>query len=135
MKIRQGFVSNSSSSSFVIAADSELKSEDLKCKITIDVSVNDFIHQTITNFEELQEYLLEYQGWGHDDFTTFIKESSEGESTYLEYSKLLEQGKKIFVGSVSSEGYEGVESYICDNGWENASYKNFKFLEGEEGGY
>ena len=59
MKIRTGFVSNSSSSSFIVAAPPQKDST--KVTITIEVDLAEYANTTIKTVEELIEYFKEHQ--------------------------------------------------------------------------
>jgi hypothetical protein len=121
MKTRQGFVSNSSSSSFIISTN---KGE--KPKITIEIDIENYSTE-IRNKEDLDKYFIGEYGYGdtleeifEDDYN--LKEGYE--SCLLE----LEKGKYIYLGTVSNESGEEIESYLCNNGFPPGG--NFEVIKG-----
>jgi hypothetical protein len=108
MKIRNGFVSNSSSSSFLVASDKD--AGDLEITLTLSVRMRDLTEVTITNKKELLEYYSDMgfvteksilSNWIADDFKSCLK--------------VLKEGKKIHVVAVSSDG-NPLEAAIYDSG-------------------
>ena len=83
MKVRLGFVSNSSSSSFVIAS----KTTPGTVKLTIPVDISDLVDETIKDEEELIDYFKEHYD---DDFM-------EDEKYKKMYDKFLIHIKQGFV--------------------------------------
>lgn len=100
MKIRSDFVTNSSSSSFILAAKDE---KQLKAKITLEVDFNDLCSAVISNEQDLDEYLQDSYGNG-DDYTKEMKGK---------ILPVLQAGKKVFNISVSSEDFDNpISQYI-----------------------
>lgn len=92
-KIRNGFVSNSSSSSFIISTDAK----NLKATISIEVDLYQFIDTDgiITTEEQLREFYKEHY-WAFD----------EGENNIYGYKECLEEiknGKTVYMLTVGSE--------------------------------
>ena len=121
MKIRTGFVSNSSSSSFVIACKGDLKEELKKLAdesktvdspfnlsgviddmVDVFVSYSDMFDPNDEDFEEQLEY--EY-GWELDQFKEEYPDI---------YQKVKHFGWKLYFGSVSDQDYEpGVQVAVA----------------------
>jgi len=101
MKIRNGFVSNSSSSSFMVSVP---KNSSKKVKIEIDLDT--FCERTITTIEKLDRYFRDRYGEGVD----FTKEED-----YIEARKEILNGNEIMVGIVSNED-GGFSSYVYEVG-------------------
>jgi hypothetical protein len=117
MKIRSGMVSNSSSSSFMLAVKGELTQERLLDLFGVSPGsflysfakeIADFFSNT-RGMEEIATIadLREYYDWMSEE------ELQERCARKLD---LLEEGWTIYLGSASDESYEGAEIWICRNG-------------------
>ena len=122
MKIRNGFVSNSSSSSFIVAVDNE---EDTKVKVSVDVDLKDY-GTVIRNIEELDEYFKKRHYIEKlEEMDEYLKES------YNNCKNVIHNGKIIVDGSFSSEG-DPLESFLCENGLGNLDIENkVKIIESD----
>lgn len=138
MKIRTGFVSNSSSSSFVVVCkEKELTSKFLLEKLRVDASspmfhltvciaeiIEDCITDTITTVKEFRNYLL----------NDGVKEEFVDEIMRSEYErelKDLDDGFCIHIGSFSDD--EGdMEAGLCNTDWD---FEEQDFKIWHEGGY
>lgn len=128
MKTRIGFVSNSSSSSFIIAAK---PMQSLKAKMEIDITR--YVQDEIATIKDLEEYILEEHAYNETD----IKKVLEDDYAKSEYDMIYEYIQKGFIvyrGSFSSED-GGEEAFLCDEGADNLEFiDNVIVVEGE-GGY
>lgn len=105
MKIRNGFVSNSSSSSFIIVADSKKK---LKTKITIDIDFNDFVDKTFNNSADFIKYLKEYYG--------LTEEEIMERRYYKKAIAAINKGDTVYIGEVASDNDNALETYLYEKG-------------------
>ena len=105
MKLRNGFVSNSSSSSFVVAVTD-------KTKVTLQVTVDlkKYADKVCTTEDELRDYFKYEYG---DDFQ---KEDDWASKRFNKCLRAIKDGKKIMLGSFSSDGEEPIEQYLCEVG-------------------
>lgn len=123
MKIRNGFVSNSSSSSFIISAE---KSKEKKFKIFIEMDISNLIDLIVTTEEELKDAFIEQYSLSYyfkEEDTPFL-DVLEDEGLLEEYEQCLEelkQGKEVIFLSASSDDYEGASQYIHYNGLDKNS--------------
>jgi hypothetical protein len=116
MKTRMGFVSNSSSSSFIVAGDKN----NSKLTMMIEVDLEDFSEKVITTISELNEYIVSEYGWADDDGDTAAKIIENGDFSGETYAKMIHQldmGKVIYVGSVYTSSGEAIEEYVANNGF------------------
>jgi len=119
MKTRNGFVSNSSSSSFVVAA----KKGSTKIKLVIEVDIADFADHTILNVKQLDKY-LDDDGLEKDEC-----------SWYGNAVKALKEGKAIYKGWFADDSDKPLEVFLCSHGIpQETETDDFKILE-SEGGY
>ena len=116
MKTKIDFITNSSSSSFIIS-----KSKDCeigKIKITMDVDPRRMDLRILKTKEELIEEFWEH----HPQMGEMIKE--------------IEEGREIVTFSCSTESDDPLETFLCYEGIEESNFENkdIKVIWGE-GGY
>jgi hypothetical protein len=117
MKTRIGFVSNSSSSSFIVASKE-------KPKMTIEINLENLSEKKIIAEKELVEYVLgEY---GYKTLEAFLIDDKHHKIFYDKCIEALKEGKSLYVGSISNDSGNDIESYVYNNGWDGN--KNFEIL-------
>ncbi len=110
MKIRQGFVSNSSSSSFILANKTG------NTKIMMEVDLNDLFETTVQTIKELDERYVSHHGYG--DIDTIEKILDEEDYLKEEYQICVDKIKNgfiLFFGRASSDD-DGLSAYFYNNG-------------------
>ena len=107
MKYRDGFVSNSSSSSFVVAGKDD---EDFIVTARLDVRKYGEEMKSVKDF-------VAYHGWDEDDL-------DGNQEEIIKVKNLLAEGKTVVVGSMSDEGMggNGLETGICENGFKSIEH-------------
>lgn len=105
MKVRKGFVSNSSSSSFVVAA-----LPNKPCYVVPATDAGTDLHdddgvELIETIEELDTYLVE---------NYYYKDKKP--LWYNKAVKALKAGKVLYMGSFSNESYDNIDALLCEHG-------------------
>jgi hypothetical protein len=112
MKTRSGFVSNSSSSSFIItcAVEPILK---------VEILLSEMADEVITNRKELDGYFKEW-------FDT--ERELLNYKPYLNCLAALERGETIYIGSASNAYSDGAEAYVYESGV-SKGITNYKVIQ------
>lgn len=122
MKIRTGFVSNSSSSSFVLSRDP--KEKDTTISLTVSIKLSEIQEHCIKTEKALREWIDDYYGDG-DDY---------GEELFKKCLKEIENGQHILVGSVANDSDNPVEVMLYETGFRRVLKEN-KGIKVIEDGY
>ena len=106
MKVRQGFVSNSSSSSFVVAVDGEPK-----VNLEIDLSELGYV---CTTKEELDTAYVKVFGWRQQTLQQILEER-DGEE-YRKALQAIQTGKTVVLGNISNDSGNELKSLVYYQG-------------------
>jgi hypothetical protein len=124
MKLRTGFVSNSSSSSFIIATEGAVP------RVRIEADISSLIDTTISTKDELDEWLIDEFGYGDAETVEAICEDDEyAARKYAKCLEVINEGKTIHIGRASNEGDDGMEALIYNEGFSGADCLNFTVIE------
>jgi hypothetical protein len=114
MKIRQLFVSNSSSSSFILALK---KDQSSKVKVSFDIDLEDLCDRdAIKSQKELDDAFIDIWGSSEETIEELLEElGKHAQAEYKEAKKALEEGKVLYFGEVCSDG-DTLSGVIYDRG-------------------
>lgn len=114
MKIRNGFVSNSSSSSFVIAVSNDCKAEDIKnVLLKENKALESFIKD---DFEYVSENYDEFEGLEGEELKVAIAETVADEilNSFISYGNGHDYFMKLGNWKVTAEEYSNEGSGLTD---------------------
>lgn len=113
-KIRMGFVSNSSSSSFIVSG----KRGENKVKITLEVDLKDLSSRVVETIEELNSAIIYEYGYGErNTVEEVLDEDWFDKDRYEQLVKEIESGNTVYFGTVSTEDYQPEQIYVANNGF------------------
>lgn len=121
MKTRSGFVSNSSSSSFIVAVKDL---GEVSVQVTMRGSLNEYVDQEITTVEALTTYFIEEYGYTADELI-------EDENYQAAKRAILHEGKVVLIGSVSDQ--DGFSKVLCMEGIDQEDNPHIDVIQSEAG--
>jgi hypothetical protein len=124
MKTRLGFVSNSSSSSFIVAVKKNSKPIGTITK-TITVDLNNYASEPIKSVEDLYEYFRENYGDKEDWYEDILK-------SYKLALKEIANGKDILVGEFGDQD-DFEERILCETGLQTLQSDTVTVIQSEAG--
>ena len=120
MKIRKGFVSNSSSSSFMISSNES----NPELTLTLKFKIDDLCSHIITSEKDLLKYF--------DDVLCMEKEEifeyEEWRRFYTKTINEIKDGKTVYVCKVSSDDCYGIQNVIYTHNLMDKLEGNINFL-------
>jgi hypothetical protein len=132
MKVRQGFVSNSSSSSFIVAFKKDIKSQDWGNLLGINKTspfYGAFVEQVASLFEDAEnkfENYEQFEEWKKDEY-------GDEENIFPEVKEFFDKGmKEVWIGDFCSDGNSPVEAMLAET---DLNYEDDNFAIVHHGGY
>jgi len=117
MKIRNGFVTNSSSTSFIISTKEHFtKASFMKAIGATGHSVmNQFFEDLFQAIDENKQDIIKVMkdSENANDIESFLTNEGYDNETIEIIKKLLDEGRTVFYGKLSSDGYTTAEVYFC----------------------
>ena len=123
MKIRSGFVSNSSSSSFILAVkDRDIIEMSNKLRKIFELPPNHPLRE-FTNFivdyivESLPDTVKSGMIDNRDDLQIYLNDNlyTDDLSQWTKELGLLDKGYRLYIGSWSDDHDNNIESFLCNN--------------------
>ena len=120
MKCKHDFVTNSSSTSFILGQTQE---GEMKIVVEMEVDISKYIRDKIINIQQLDKWRDEECRLGDD-------------KEYLLMKEIIERGGKVFILHVSDDDYDdAIEVMLCQYGLSTVNLPdNFVVINGS-GGY
>jgi hypothetical protein len=118
MKIKEDFITNSSSTSFILSIKGELDKNNFMDKIGVTGDFplsqlfNDFFDSIQYNKKEISEYMKDCK---EDNKTVeeFLESEGYDEDVIFKVKELINSDRDVYYGKISSDGSSTAEVFFC----------------------
>jgi hypothetical protein len=126
MKNRKGFVSNSSSSSFILAVD------DVSKDVKISISIEKCISKKASTKEELDAAFIDEYGYGNMTIDDFLAEENYYQEQYDKCLDSINRGKTIIIGTASNEDDDSAALAIYYGALDSIDDKDVEIIHNDD---
>lgn len=103
MKTRSGFVSNSSSTSFIVGIGDSTEVE-------LHIKIN------LANYGDVIETKERLDQYFQDSFWQYDEDEECWKEEYDKCLAIIESGKKLIIGTFSDDGGDDLSAFLCNRG-------------------
>lgn len=122
MKKKLDFITNSSSTSFIIASLKKVEVEELKIDFEISYDLMKLVRRKLKTVEELQEYFDEYYYMLNDEDISEL---------FNKQKEIIEKGGEIFLLRAYNDSEDPIEAYLYENEFKDVKLPdNFILIKG-----
>ncbi len=130
MRVRLGFVSNSSSSSFVLSTDKPLD----ELTVTMSFKLATVVEQTLKTKQEVDEYILEEHSYSGKSVEAILEVSGDWlKEVYQEMLQAVGDGRVVLAGSVCNDDFDNTLSTIAYDEGFGAMEGDFEIISDARG--
>ena len=114
MKYRNGFVTNSSSTSFIISIKSEFSKESFMSGIGADgESPMNVIFEDLFDAIDMNKQPIQDAAKNNGGVEMLLKKDGYSSETISQVLKLISEGREVYYGELASDGSTPAEIYFC----------------------